>query len=140
MDLILSISVFLQGMKLQSLLDEKDELFLELGYAEGRLSSPFIRTRKQQLRLISYTYLAANIFVIAEIILIFGVKNPGLNDCANLCAQPYTNSAAFLLLVFIIIHLVPTHFFIYSFYIIPRRFNASQAEDILITSEVGRID
>ena len=112
-------------MKLQSLLDEKDELFLELGYAEGRLSSPFIRTRKQQLRLISYTYLAANIFVIAEIILIFGVKNPGLNDCANLCAQPYTNPAALLLLVFIIIHLVPTHFFIYSFYIIPRRFNAT---------------
>ena len=74
MDLILSISVFLQGMKLQSLLDEKDELFLELGYAEGRLSSPFIKTRKQQLKLISYTYLAANIFVIAEIIIIFGVQ------------------------------------------------------------------
>jgi len=64
MDLILSISVFVQGKRLENLLEEKDELFLELGYAEGRLSSPFIQTRKKQLKLISYTYLAANLLII----------------------------------------------------------------------------
>lgn len=106
------------------MLDEKDGLFRNLGYAEGRLSSPFIKTRKQQLKLISYTYLAANMLVIVEIILIFGVNKEGVQNCANLCAKPYTNTAATLLWVFSIIHLMPTHFFIYSFYIIPRRFYA----------------
>ena len=140
MDLILSISVFIQGIQLQSLLDEKDDLYKELGYAEGRLTSPFLKTRKKQLRLISITYMAANCCVIAEIVLIFGVKSPSLHNCASLCAQPQTNGAAALLLSFVVIHLIPTHFFIYSFYIIPRRFNASHDEDnILLTGEAGRI-
>ena len=130
MHLILSIAVFLQGKKLERMLEEKDGLFQNLGYTKGRLSSAFIETRKQQLKLISHTYLAANMLVIVEMILIFGVNKPGVHDCASLCAKPYTNSAAALLWVFSVIHLMPTHFFIYSFYIIPRRFYAVQAEDM----------
>jgi len=72
--------------------------------------------------------------IIAEMVLIFGVKSPVVQHCAILCAQPYTNAAASLLWIFHVIHLVPTHFFLYSFYIIPRRFNASQtAEDMQLT-------
>ena len=35
-----------------------------------------------------------------------------------------------MLLTFAIIHLVPTHFFLYSFYIIPRRFYATEDRDM----------
>mmetsp|Transcript_17617 Transcript_17617/g.23788 ORF Transcript_17617/g.23788 Transcript_17617/m.23788 type:complete len:81 (-) Transcript_17617:413-655(-) len=78
--------------------------------------------------------------VIAEIVLIFGVKSPSMQNCASLCAQPYTNGAATLLLIFVLIHLLPTHFFIYSFYIIPRRFYVAQDDDLKLTDDIGRID
>lgn len=42
LDLILSLQVWMQSKKLESLLDEKEENYLQQGYAEGRLSSPFI--------------------------------------------------------------------------------------------------
>lgn len=86
MDLILSISVFLQGKKFENLLDEKEELFLAQGYARGRMSSPFIEMRRKQLKVIAHSYLAANIFVLLEILLIFAVQTPGLENCASLCA------------------------------------------------------
>lgn len=73
MDLILSISVFLQGKKLENLLDEKEELFLSQGYERGRHSSPFIEMRRKQLKVIAHSYLASNIFVLLEILLIFSV-------------------------------------------------------------------
>ena len=60
LDLILSISVFMQSKKLENLLDEKEENFLQQGYAKGRLTSPFLQMRRKQLMLISYSYLAAN--------------------------------------------------------------------------------
>ena len=137
MVLVLSISVFLQGRKLENLIDEKEELFLEQGYARGRLSSPFIQMRRKQLKLISHSYLAANMLVVVEIALFFGVKSPGLQDCANLCAQPYTNSAAVLLFAFTVIQLVPTHLFLYSFYIIPRKFHATHEEDMVLVNDLG---
>ena len=132
-DLVLSIIVFVQGRRIGKLLEEKDQLFLDLGYAEGRLSSPFLRTRKKQLKLISCTYLAANLLVIVEIILTFFFHHRSVQNCAILCAKPYTNAAASLLWAISIIYLVPTHFFIYSFYIIPRRFNATMAERMSLT-------
>ena len=55
--------------------DEKDEYFLEKGYAKGRLSSPFIQMRRKQLKLISVAYLAANMLVLVELVLIFGASN-----------------------------------------------------------------
>jgi hypothetical protein len=60
LDLILSISVFMQSRKLENLLDEKEENFLQQGYEKGRLTSPFLQMRRKQLMLISYSYLAAN--------------------------------------------------------------------------------
>ena len=53
------------------------------------------------------------------------------------CAQPYTNAAAALLWLFLVIHLVPTHIFIYSFYIIPRKFNARHQTDEVELNESG---
>ena len=47
LDLILSISVWLQSIKMQDILDAKDEIHLNKGYAEGRLTSPFIEMRKK---------------------------------------------------------------------------------------------
>jgi len=46
LDLILSISVFLQSKKLENLLDEKEEI-LGASYKKGRLSSPFILMRRK---------------------------------------------------------------------------------------------
>ena len=45
LDLILSISVFMQSKKLESLLDEK-EMFLEYDYDKGRFSPDFIQMRR----------------------------------------------------------------------------------------------
>ena len=68
--------------------------------------------------------------VLVELILVFAIKNPAMANCARLCAQPYTNGAAILLFILVFIHLFPTHFFLYSFYIIPRRFYASNTDDM----------
>ena len=45
-----------------------------------------------------------------------------------------------MLLVLCICHLVPTHLFLYSFYIIPRRFYASSSEDMSLENEQGRLN
>ena len=86
LDFILSISVFLQSKKLENLLDEKEQIFLEKGYEEGRLSSPFIEMRRKQLKVISWSYLIANLLVFAELLLIFGTHNENLGQCAEVCA------------------------------------------------------
>ena len=77
--------------------------------------------------------MAANTLVFVELILLFGMKNPDVANCAQLCAHPSTNGMAGLLLFFSVCHLLPTHLFLYSFYIIPRRFNATsdQAVDLI---------
>ena len=46
LDFIFSLSVFGQSKKLEHLLDEKDEKYVQMGYAQGRLSSPFIQMRR----------------------------------------------------------------------------------------------
>ena len=93
LDLILSISVFLQSWIMEKLLNEKDEIHLQQGYARGRLTSPFILMRRKQLRLISLSYITANMLVIAELVTLFGIKDPAFTNCARLCAQPYSNGA-----------------------------------------------
>lgn len=42
LDLILSVSVFLQSHMMEKLLEEKDDIHLKQGYAKGRLTSPFL--------------------------------------------------------------------------------------------------
>ncbi len=63
LDLILSISVYLQSKKLENLLDEKQEI-LEQSYYKGRLESDFIKMRKKQLRMIAISYLVGNMLII----------------------------------------------------------------------------
>lgn len=141
LDLILSISVFLQSWIMEKLLDEKDEIHLKQGYAKGRLTSPFILMRRKQLQLISYSYITANMLVIAELFTLFGVKDPAFTNCARFCAQPYSNGASIYLLVLSICHLVPSHLFLYSFYIIPRRFYASaESEDMKLVKDLKSLD
>jgi len=92
--------------------------------------------RRKQLMIISYSYLAANMLVIVELIILFGFKDPALINCAKLCANPFTNTASLVLLSIAIIHLVPTNLFLISFYIIPRRFNATDAEEITLDDDL----
>lgn len=70
--------------------------------------------------------------VLVELALLFGIKNQKISNCAKLCSVPQGNGAALLLLVIMICHMVPTHFFLYSFYIIPRKFYATEDENIKI--------
>jgi len=44
-----------------------------------------------------------------------------------------------MLWTFALINLTPTHFFIYSFYIIPRRFYASEADDMKLLEDANGI-
>jgi len=141
LDLILSISVFLQSWIMEKLLEEKDEIHLKQGYAKGRLTSPFILMRRKQLQLIACSFITANMLVIAELVTLFGIKDPTFNNCARLCAQPYSNGASIYLLVLSICHLVPSHLFLYSFYIIPRRFYASaESEDMKLVKDLGTLE
>ena len=95
--------------------------------------------RRRQLKLISYAYLFANMLVLVELALLFGIKNQALQNCAMLCANPYTNGASLLLALLDLIHLVPTHLFLHSFYIIPRRFYATEDEDLMLVGDVGTL-
>ena len=106
------------------------------GYDKGSLTSNFIKMRRKQLKLISVSFLAANMLVIIELIILFAVKNPALANCAKLCAMPKTNAAAFFLLFLTLCHLIPTHLFLYSFYVIPRRFYATSDEDLELQTDV----
>ena len=91
--------------------------------------------RRKQLSLISISYLAANMLVIVELCLLFGMRGPEVANCVRLCAQPYSEGAAALLFSLAMIHLVPTHLFLYSFYIIPRRFYATEDEHVELASD-----
>ena len=122
---------------MERLLDEKDQIHLSQGYAQGRLSSPFIEMRRTQLKWISHSYLVANMLVILELIILFATKDEGFGNCSRLCAQPYSNGASVYLLMLAICHLVPTHLFLYSFYIIPRRFYVSEdSEDVKVINDI----
>lgn len=91
--------------------------------------------RRKQLKIISYSYLAANALVIVELIVLFGVKNTSVANCAAACANPNTNLAAFFLMALALCHLLPNHLFIISFVIIPRRFHATDDEGIQLTND-----
>ena len=91
--------------------------------------------RRKQLKIISYSYLAANMLVIVELVILFGLSNRHVVNCARLCANPNTNAAAFFLLALAFCHLLPTHLFLISFVIIPRRFNTTGDEEIQLTSD-----
>ena len=77
--------------------------------------------------------------VFAELIITFGVANHAIENCVEVCANPYNNGASMLLLSFAICQLVPTHFFLISFYIISRRFNATVDDDIELANEVSNL-
>lgn len=139
LDLILSISVFLQSKKLENLLDEKQEI-LEQSYYKGRLESDFITMRKKQLRMIAISYMVGNMLIIVQMSLLFAVDSPNVANCASLCAHPLSNGAAIMLWVFAWINLTPTHLFLYSFYIIPRRFYASSGADDMKLDDSNRIN
>lgn len=87
------------------------------------------------MNLISISFLAANVLVIVELIVLFMVTNPALANCAKLCAMPMTNAAATYLFFISFCHLFPTHLFLYSFFIIPRRFYATREEDLMLASD-----
>ena len=91
--------------------------------------------RRTQLKIISWSYLAANMFVFIELILLFGVKNPRMGNCVNICASPYSNWASLLMITIATCRLVPTHLFLISFYIIPRRFNAGSDKEISLLND-----
>ena len=136
LDLSLAICVYLQSAKMQNLLDEKEKVYLNLGYAKNRLTSPFIQMRRKQLRLISTSFLAANILVIFELIVLFLLTNPAVVKCSKLCAMPETNAAAFYLFFLAIVHLFPTHMFLYGFFLIPRKFYATSDEDLKLSTDM----
>ena len=73
--------------------------------------------------------------VIVELVILFVVKNPAVANCAKLCAMPKTNAAAFFLFFLALCHLIPTHLFLYSFYIIPRRYYATMDEDLELSTD-----
>ena len=96
--------------------------------------------RKKQLKVIAYSYLAANMLVVVELALLFGIKNPAMANCAKLCAQPNSNAAALLLFTLMVIHLIPTHLFLYSFYLLPRRFFATREKDVQLVGDAGLLN
>ena len=67
-DLVMAIAVYIQSRKLEKMLDDKEQFFLDKGYQQGRLSSPFIKMRRLQLKVISTTYLITNLLILAEMI------------------------------------------------------------------------
>ena len=73
--------------------------------------------------------------VIVELVTLFGVQNRAIANCAKLCAQPTTNASAGYLFFLAFCHLVPTHLFLYSFYVIPRKFYATVAEDLKLSTD-----
>ena len=89
--------------------------------------------RRKQVKWVSYSYLAGNMLVFVELTLAFAVKNNHVGNCVETCANPHANGAAMLLLSFAVCQLVPTHFFLISFYIIPRKFIATVDDDIDLT-------
>ena len=121
LDFILSVLVWLQSRKLEHLLEEKDEKLKRLGYTEEQVSSDAIQIRRKQLRWISFSYLAGNMLVFAELVMVFGLREHGIGNCVEVCANPYNNGASILLLSFAVCQLVPTHFFLVAFYILVRR-------------------
>ena len=96
--------------------------------------------RRKQVSLISITYLVSNMLVLVELVLIFGVSNEALTNCAEQCPTPYSNGAAAFLLVFAVFHLIPTHLYLYIFYIIPRRFNATSDEDLGLVNDTNQLN
>ncbi len=72
--------------------------------------------------------------------LLFLVQSPSVSNCATLCAHPLSNGAAIMLWVFAWINLTPTHLFLYSFYIIPRRFYAASGADDMKLDDSNRIN
>ena len=49
--------------------------------------------------------------------------------------MPETNAAAFYLLFLAIVHLVPTHMFLYGFFFLPRKFYATSDEDLKLSTD-----
>ena len=79
--------------------------------------------------MIALSYLIGNMLIIVQMSLLFLVQSASVSNCATLCAHPLSNGAAIMLWVFAWINLTPTHLFLYSFWIIPRRFYASSTAD-----------
>ena len=57
------------------------------------------------------------------------VAHENAQTCTELCAEPLTNEAAWLLLILDLCHLIPMELFLVVFYIIPRRFYLSGNEE-----------
>ena len=122
-DSILSVAVYVQAWKLEQLLDIKDQHFLDKGYKKDRLSSPFIKMRRQQLRLISRSYLLSNFLILSEMIYLIFFMSDQYEACENLCSQPYDRKAAAILFLLSFCHVLPAQLNLWSFYFIPRRFH-----------------
>ena len=63
-DFIISLAVFFQSRKLEKMLDAKEQFFLDKGYKKGRLTSPFLKMRRLQLKVISISYLVSNLLIL----------------------------------------------------------------------------
>ena len=85
--------------------------------------------RRQQIRIISYSFLIANIFAAVELFILISINDKDAIACAELCAEPRNILSAWLLLLIDLCHLLPMELFIVSFYVIPRRFYASGDEE-----------
>ena len=122
-DLVMAIAVYIQSRKLEKMLDDKEQFFLDKGYQQGRLSSPFIKMRRLQLKVISTSYLITNLLILVEMVFLVMFLSDQFDACTKFCAQPYDDRAAVILLGLNIFHLLPVQLNVVSFYFIPRKFH-----------------
>ena len=66
-----------------------------------------------------------NLLILGEMIYLILFMSDKFSTCSALCAQPYDEKAAIVLLILSICHLLPAQMNIVSFYFIPRRFEVA---------------
>lgn len=78
--------------------------------------------RRLQLKVVSGTYLITNVLILSEMAYLFLFMKEKYEACGGMCAQPYDQKAAAILLLLGLCHILPVELNIVSFYFIPRRF------------------
>ena len=91
-------------------------------------SYSFAYMRRLQLKIISHSFLIANLLAAIELAIVVNISHSDTATCASLCAEPATNGAAWLLLTIDLCHILPMEMFLVVFYLIPRRYYISGEE------------
>ena len=133
---MLSVAVLSQSRQLENMLDDGDQYFRNKGYKSGRLSSPFIRMRRLQLKVISTTFIISNVLIVTEMVYLGLFMAERYEMCSSLCAQPYDRRAAAILFLMSLFHCLTVQMYIIAFYFIPRRFHV----EVYDVAESIRID